>query len=273
MRLKLLPTPVPWLVLLLVLGLSAGGCTDSEPATATLRSEERPATTEDEPSADPVADEEYCAVAQQIAESPPLDEDDPTAALAMLESLADVAPAELEDDFEVLGRVIEQMSSLDPNDPGSIEEMMGIAFDPEILAASEAITAYTEEACGLDLDEGAIDDEPIVPTPPTVPSEDPSTTTEPADPTEITLDDVDAVKASAIGLAWPELLTGTMISMGVDVQLTTGTDVTIPPDQALIACTAVSERLRAKNPAVTVQVLNGTTVVAATTPEGPCAIA
>jgi len=262
-----------WLLVLVATGVVAAGCASGESVTATRRSEDRPAT---DTSAPEVGDEgdavAYCERADEVAQSDAATQGDPAAALEALDSLASLAPAELADDFEVLGGIVDELSGLDEDDPASFQAALEIAFDPEVMAASEAISRYTEETCGLSLDGsapgGGLDDDPLDG------ADDltTSTTFDEGDPTDLHLEDVDAVKEAAQGETWPEKLSGTMISMGTDVQLSAGSDQPVTPDEALLACNTMWVALSQKNPAVSVQVLNGGVPVAASAPGGPCSL-
>ncbi len=260
--------------LVLALALVAGACSGDQTASAELVSDPRPGTEDDHGDRTPdAADQQYCELAESAVDDA---SSDPDAALDALDTMAEAAPPDLSGDFEVLRDAIERLAALDPTDPAAIEEIMGIAVDPEVTDASAAISEHTSEVCGFDLDDGPLDDgfdDDLVPTDPLDPSDPGSSTTAPSSSTDIELEDVDAVKEAAQGQSWPDKLSGTMIAMGVDVQLSAAADTPLTPEEALIACTAMWTTLSQKNPAVTVQILNDSTVAAATTPEGPCHIA
>ena len=259
------------LVALTALGLALSGCASGESVTATKRSEDRPASETPSPETGGEGDAEaYCERAEEVAQSDAATQGDPAAALEALDSLASLAPAELADDFEVLGGIVDELSGLDEDDPASFQAALEIAFDPEVMAASEAISRYTEEACGLSLDGSAPGDDPFGGTDDLTTST--TTTFDEGDPSDLHLEDVDAVKEAAAGETWPEKLSGTMIAMGTDVQLSAGSDQSITPEEALLACNTMWVALSQKNPAVSVQILSGGVPVAASAPGGPCSL-
>jgi hypothetical protein len=270
MRAHVSSMPRSWLLVLVALGVVTAGCAGDESVTATMRSEDRPASETTSPDSggegDAVA---YCERAEEVAQSDAATQGDPAAALEALDSLASLAPAELADDFEVLGGIVDELSGLDEDDPASFQAALEIAFDPQVMAASEAISRYTEETCGLSLDGSAPGDDPFEGTDDLMTS---TTTFDEGDPSDLHLEDVDAVKEAAQGETWPEKLSGTMISMGTDVQLSAGSDQSITPEEALLACNTMWVALSQKNPAVSVQILSGGVPVAASAPGGPCSL-
>lgn len=247
-------------------------CGDGNASSASLTSDRRSADssadgpTADRPSGDsedapaPSGDvAEYCARAAAVQTST-ADFSDPAAQLESVESLSAVAPPELAEQFDVLREVVDRLSAIDQNDPSAIGAIFAIAFDPEVLAANGAISAFTQRECGMAL--GGISGSGTGSGP------DPGAG---ADPNELQLEDVDAVKAAAGTQSWSEKLNGTLISGATDVQVSADATNTLTPDEALAACTAMWQALSVKNPSVTVEILNSETVVAASGPDGTCA--
>jgi len=98
----------------------------------------------------------------------------------------------------------------------------------------------------------------------------------PSDPTDLSLDDIDAIKSASTGATWVDKVNSTSIVNDRDVELagpaaadgSGGTPLTA--EEAMAACEAVRTGLEARQPALTVQVLNGTTVVAKGAAGVPC---
>jgi len=92
----------------------------------------------------------FCEQARVLSES----EADPTdvEAIEQLRDATDAAPAEIRDDLEQLVDALEQFN----DDPEAAEEIFA---DTELIEASENITQYLEDECGIDTDdEGDGDD-------------------------------------------------------------------------------------------------------------------
>ena len=248
---------------------SCGGGSD---VTASIVSDERPAS--DETSADdvPASTDEIADFCDRAAELQVSDADssDPAAQLEALESLREVAPAELEKAFDVLADVIAQMSELDETDPEAMGEMFAILLDPRVVEASAAISSFTMRECGFEMTAGAGTD--------SFDGNSNDTSGEAGggvggfddDPMTLRLDDVEAIEDAAVGQTWPGKLNSTLISNGVDVELAADSSDPITPDEALAACTALWQGLSPKNPAVTVTILNGEKAVAASGADGTC---
>lgn len=217
-------------------------------------------------------DDEYCAALERLAaDGTDVDlTEDPEAALAEVRSLAEAAPPELEADFEVFLTTIERLATIPEDDTGeALGELFEVMLDPEFMAAQERIDDYSGDECGIDLDdlgtgsdldefggEGTSDDE--------LGSGDMGD-----DPSEISLEDIDAIEEANDGTGWEEKLSSTVISMGADVQLGSGPDA-FTVDEALEMCSAMLDGLSAKNPDVTISVSNGETTIVDTS-GGTCA--
>lgn len=193
--------------------------------------------------------------------------------LAELEALAELAPAELVDDFEVMAGAFEQLEGLDEDDPESLEAIFEVVFDEEMLSATLALEAYAEEECGLEL-EGL----------------DPTTSGgggdtgsgggdtgsgagpehDPDDP-DVHLEEVGAVEDAHEGESWADKLDSTFINMGHEVTVSADPSAGLTEDEALDACRALVEALRPGNAELTVAVQSGETVLASAPEGGDCA--
>ena len=99
-----------------------------------------------------VSIEEFCdrISALESAAEP----DDIGAAVAAIEGLVDAAPtAEVRDALETLVPVLSRMGAIDENDPEGIGELMGLAMDPEVMAASAVLEEFGTEQCGFSSDD------------------------------------------------------------------------------------------------------------------------
>lgn len=251
--------------------LVPAACSDSgSNVTASAESAER-GSSEDAGGGAGTGDEDYCAALERLA-SDGTDVDlteDPDAALAEVRSLADTAPPELEADFEVFVATIERLASIPADDSGeALGELFEVMLDPEFMAAQERIDDYSGDECGIDFDDlgtgsdlDGLDD--------AEPGDDDLGSGMEDDPTDISLEDIDAIEEANDGTAWEEKLSSTVISMGADVQLGSGPDA-FTVDEALEMCTIMLDTLSAKNADVTVSVSNGETVIVDTS-GGSCA--
>lgn len=252
---------VPGLVLL--------SCGSDGGSSAALKSDERSAEdVVDEEPTDSADSTDYCEQAQELADADADVAADPAAGLERIESLQSVAPDELDADFDVIADVVEQLSALDEDDPESFEQIMTIAFDPEVMAASDAIATYTQDECGIDL-EGSDDSTDSTDTTDTF-GDGSDEFEDGSDPTELHIEDVDVIKESSGG-TWAAKLSGTAISMGVNVQVSAMDEELLTADEALAACQALMTGLGAKNPEVTVDVYSGETLIVAAPAGGTCA--
>jgi hypothetical protein len=257
----------------LAVALVPAACGESgSSTTASAESAER-APSEDEGGSSTGAggDEEYCAALERLAaDGTDVDlTEDPEAALAEVRSLAEAAPPELAADFETFLGTIEQLAEIPADDTGAaLGELFEAMLDPEFMAAQERIDDYSSDECGIDFDDlgtaGDMDD-----------LGDPGDDELGAggmgedDPTDISLEDIDAIEEANDGTAWEEKLSSTVISMGADVQLGSGPDA-FTVDEALAMCEAMLPALSAKNPDVTIAVANGETTIVDTS-SGTCA--
>lgn len=95
-----------------------------------------------------VSIEEFCQriEALESAAAP----DDIGAAVAAIQGLVDSAPTdEVRKALETLVPVLSRMSEIDENDPDAIGELMGLALDPEIMAASAVLETFGTDECGF----------------------------------------------------------------------------------------------------------------------------
>lgn len=143
--------------LLAVVALVAGSCSDDEQAgsgdgtTSTTEAQDGTGTADEAPTA---PDSEYCAVAREISDTSSTVAEDPDTALDQLERLAAAAPEELAGDVELFLDTIRQLAEVPEDDPAALGEVLSLLIAPELTEASDAIDAYTREACGFGLDTG-----------------------------------------------------------------------------------------------------------------------
>lgn len=210
----------------------------------------------------------FCEALRELAE----DQDDDVEADQLLEGterLRDTAPEELRDEVDVLVRFARRLSELDleDDDPAAIGEMLELVMDPQVMAATTAIEAYSIENCGIDLDSGGDPGDPDLPALPELPGSPQA----PGD-VDIDLDDIDAVEdaATSAGATWPAKISGTSIQMDREVALLADEAAGLTVEEALVACTEVRAALVLKNPAVTVEVRSGERAVVASPSGGEC---
>ncbi len=125
------PGPTVLLATIVLLASACGGSSDNDAGSGGAGFCEQFVALEDasESSADGTIDEE---------------------SLAQLKALRDSAPDEIRDDMILLVDLFEKMSTIDENDEGSTEEIFGLLFDPEVIAAGENIEAYGVSECGME---------------------------------------------------------------------------------------------------------------------------
>lgn len=213
----------------------------------------------------------YCERAELLREgSVDLDED-PEQAAQLLGDAAELAPEQLRDEFDLMIDTLGELAQLDEDDPTAFGAVFELLLDPAVLAAMASIDQYTLDACGftfdaegsgsmdglgglgdVDMDEfgaGEFDTDEFG----GGMFED--------DPDAIRLTDVDAVKAANASQSWVAKVNSTSIGNGTDVQLAAMSG-TLSASEALAACEALFAALSAKNPAVSVTVLNDSTELA-----------
>jgi hypothetical protein len=115
-----------------------------------------------------LSDEEFCAVLEDLEasdDSEDVDEEE----VAQLRELAQEAPNdEMRSAPERSADVGEEMIGLDEDDPEAFGTVMGLMFQPDVIAALETIETYLEDTCGVALSEtetdaagGSSDDAPV----------------------------------------------------------------------------------------------------------------
>ncbi len=269
-------------VLLSGVGLVACGGDDST-ALATKESNRRAQTAEPEGGTDP--DSEYCTAVTALQGPGAADLDDPAASIEALAALGEVAPAELRSSFEVLSDVVEELSTLDPDDPEYITRALELIMDPSVQEAADHIDDVTAEMCGLDLSEL---DEPGT-TNDTIPDDTLPNDTLPNDTLpndtlpdvsipepgaaagDIDLEHIDRIKDEHQGSSWVEKLSTTSIMNDTAVSLSADASDPITPAEAMEACQVVRSALVSINPDVTVSITNGETAVVQAPAGGACA--
>jgi len=99
-------------------------------------------------------DADFCEYVATVEEAD--FENEPDQVLAALDTMIDRAPnKDMERALKKLREVISKMSSTDASDATDEEafnEIMGLMFDPEVIAAGETIETYSTEVCGFPAD-------------------------------------------------------------------------------------------------------------------------
>jgi hypothetical protein len=256
------------LVCLLGLSGAVAGCSDGpDTVTASKQSNTRPErSSEPEGAPDPgdggAADSDFCAALADLSSQPNLDSlDDPGAVIEALAALSDKAPADLKDDFDTLSSVVDDLAGLDTSDPENFAKTMELVLRPEVAAASEAISTYALQSCGVDLNSSPGDAEST-----TVPDGGDGQATG-----DIDLEDIDAVKDGNAGAPWADKISSTSIINDTDVTIAADDTEMLTADEAMAACTAVRDALVKINPQVVLTVKSGETVVVAAPAGSACA--
>ncbi len=126
--------------------------------TVAVESPTTTTTAHTEISLDALSDD-YCERAGELSGAGMLRLDnDPGRAAASMDALAAVAPADLADDFEVVGEQLAAFGELDTADGTAVLTVIDLLVDPEFLGALDRIERTTLEQCGVRLDAGVDDD-------------------------------------------------------------------------------------------------------------------
>jgi hypothetical protein len=280
-----IPRTVIVSTLFLVSGAAVlSGCGPQGGDLATARSAERgEAASADVPSG---SDAELCEAILGLSEQQDVSLDDgPEAAREAAEQvreLAAAAPAEVGDALEVFADLFEQMASLEDEGDGGLDafgEILGQMMDPEVIAASETLTDYMVQECGADpLDDGqGFGLDPFAEGEGSSDGfDDSGADPEQGDPSDISLDDLDAIKEAHDGASWVDKLFSTSIGNNRSVQLGAPDDdddfgaESLSTTEAVEACEAVRIALEDRQPDLTVEVTNGETTVASGAAGVPC---
>jgi len=104
--------------------------------------------------------EEFCDKAASLdamtGESP----EELAAATKVFQELASDAPtAELRDAMKALLPVIEQMSTVDENDPEAFSKVMELLMDPAVIAAGTVLEEFSTTECGISSEDSSSSDE------------------------------------------------------------------------------------------------------------------
>lgn len=286
---RLLPAVVAAIVL-------CGACGDDGGEPLAQASSPARAGAEGEPSTqevpaedlDPAEVEAFCAKAVELGQTADATgTEDPGQMAAQFDELLAVAPEEVREDLEVLRDAVDSMSELGTSDAPmspdeALEDMFSTVMSPEVMTAALELEAFMAEHCGIDMSGGGgfgIDDAPGSdpgagdPGGTTVPAEggDPSTAG-----TDIGLDDLDAIEEAHLGEAWVDKVYSTSIVNDREIQLIAsdgedGFGEPLTEKEAIDACEAVRTTLEGRQPALSVEVLNGATVVVRGAAGVPCA--
>ena len=104
--------------------------------------------------------EAFCGATEKIAAFEEPSADDPEAiaeARDVIESLADNAPSEIGDATQTasqaFGEFLDAIETIDPTDERAFEEVIEPLFnDPDVSAASDRLSEFALDECGVDLD-------------------------------------------------------------------------------------------------------------------------
>ncbi len=108
-------------------------------------------------------DSDFCKKARELDEQDELnveEEDDAKAAEEAFTELAKVAPDEIEDDLDIMKKLIPKLAELDAaedtEDPsaglGQVGEALELVFNPVNMRAMARVGAYLEQVCGVETD-------------------------------------------------------------------------------------------------------------------------
>ena len=108
-------------------------------------------------------DSDFCKKARELDEQDELnveEEDDAKAAEEAFNELAKVAPDEIEDDLDIMKKLIPKLAELDAaedtEDPsaglGQVGEALELVFNPVNMRAMARVGAYLEQVCGVETD-------------------------------------------------------------------------------------------------------------------------
>ncbi len=194
------------------------------------------------------------------------------------EELIAVAPDEIRSDLEVYAGLIDELMALDDaensEDPeAGMDAVMGLLFDPRVLAAGMAIESFLADECGIEASTagglGSTED--------LFGDGDSESGSGEAGSggADISLEDLEAIEEAAAGAPWTAKVSSTAILNDSEVQLIApangeGSSAPLTPEEAVAACEAVRTALEARQPALTVEVLNAETVVARGAAGVPC---
>jgi hypothetical protein len=105
---------------------------------------------DDEQTATSISTEEFCEWLEELEDDSQESSDDID--LDLIDEVVANAPAELRDDLQVLRDKLAEIDALDidEDDPEAFGIVMGIMFDPELMAAMDRIETYGVEECGME---------------------------------------------------------------------------------------------------------------------------
>jgi hypothetical protein len=87
------------------------------------------------------------------------DSEDTEAAVEAFDDLLDDAPGEIRDDLETMRDAFAELTDLDEDDPGSIDEAFSILFDEDVVEATQNFGEFAADECDIEgLTPGALDD-------------------------------------------------------------------------------------------------------------------
>jgi hypothetical protein len=176
----------------------------------------------------------FCALLEDSADA----DVDPTTdeGRALMGEILDAAPDDLRPEIAAMFELFEQMEAIDEDDPEAFAEALALVFDPEFIAAGEALEAYAVDECGLPPGTISGEDDGAVPG-----------EGEDEDGDDSSGEDDDALSTDAIeawladnyaDADWHDLVTA---RWSTDAGIGVGGDFT--DDQALAACDALLEFL------------------------------
>lgn len=277
------PFNLAFLAVLVSFALSASGCGSADGGSA------------DEGAADGVADGFCTRLEAASGEDTPLVEDDPAETAAAAEELRDLAsraPEEVAGAITTFADLLDQMAELDQAGEGDTEsfgEAMALMFDPEIIEAGKVLEEYAVSECGFDPGDasarfGSSTEDSGGPEGPGGLELDPTTpdaggaTDDVRSAGEISLEDLDEVKADHSDESWSAKIVSSTISGDSSIELygkgPKDELIELEPltaHEAVDACEALRDAFSEKQPELEVQVGNAGTVLAEGTASEACA--
>jgi hypothetical protein len=243
-------------VVAVLVGCSSGAATG---VTASMRSNARPASTVAAPtttepargSGSGPAATAFCVDLSRFGTDPAATGDDPAAVVGALAKVAGGAPPELRADFATITSVAGELSGLDGSDPASVGRALDIVLRPDVVAAADAIEAYAQHVCGLDLRQGGPGGTGLS--------------------DRVEMSDVKAVQDAAGPGSWADEVQSIDIANGTVLDVASGEHGALTAEQAMTACMALRAALLPENPDLSITVSRGSTALVRATTGSECA--
>lgn len=104
--------------------------------------------------------EEFCDKVSSLDSMTGETPEELAAAMKIFRELASDAPtAELRDAMKALLPIVEQMSTVDENDPEAFSKVMELMMDPAVIAAGSVLEEFSTTECGMSSEDTSISDD------------------------------------------------------------------------------------------------------------------